>query len=175
MLIRCVTLILLIVLLPGAQSANELDAAEELAETINAYRASMGLHKINISPFLTEVAELHVQDLEENDPARNGCNLHSWSKSKRWSSCCYRPNNDKESCMWDKPREISQGRYSGNGYEIAAWSSHPMTPQYALELWKKSKGHHDIIINSGPWSAVRWRSMGVAISAHHAVVWFGEI
>ena len=145
-----------------------------LADTINEYRQSKGLYTVNPSPYLMQVAELHVQDLEDHKPRSKGCNLHSWSKNKRWTSCCYRPNNDNEPCMWSKPREISFNKYRANGYEIAAWSSQIMTPEYALHLWIQSEDHHAVMINKGHWGAVRWKSMGVAMSDHYAVVWFGE-
>ena len=152
-----------------------LSPSQQLAETINEYRASKGLPRVAVSPLLNEVAQLHVEDLENNSPDRGECNMHSWSKSKQWSSCCYTDNHSNVSCMWDKPREITNNRYSGNGYEIAAWSSNTITPSYALDLWKKSKGHHDVILNRGIWNRATWRSIGVAMSDHYAVVWFGEI
>ena len=155
---------------PGESPSN----SHILAEIINEYRQSKGLRAVKLSPYLMEVAELHVQDLEMNNPAKDDCNLHSWSKNRRWTSCCYRPNNDNEPCMWNKPREISLNKYRANGYEIAAWSSHTMTPEYALNLWIKSDGHHAVILNKGLWGAAHWKSMGVAMSEHHAVVWFGE-
>lgn len=145
-----------------------------MTETINEYRESKGLHPIKENPYLMEVAELHVQDLEVHDPRSKGCNLHSWSKDKRWTACCYRPNNNDEPCMWNKPKEISLNKYRVNGYEISAWSSHTMTPEYALHLWIQSEDHHAVILNKGLWGAAHWKSIGVAMSEHHAVVWFGE-
>lgn len=155
-------------------ASHQHDDDHVLAQTINQYRKSKGLHAIKTNLYLMEVAALHVKDLEENNPAKDGCNLHSWSKDKRWSSCCYRPNNDNEPCMWNKPREISLNTYRATGYEIAAWSSHTMTADYALKLWIESEGHHAVMVNRGLWGAVRWKSIGVAMSEHHAVVWFGE-
>ncbi len=161
---------------PGFSESGVRDASasEALAETINAYRVEMGLPEIKVSRWLNEVAELHVRDLEENSPDRGRCNMHSWSKSRRWSSCCYRMEDPDEACMTSKPREITGWRYEGKAYEIAAWSSAEMAPEYALQLWKESPGHHDVIVNRGSWSAATWRSMGAAMSEHYAVVWFGE-
>lgn len=50
------------------------------------------------------------------------CNLHSWSNNGYglWNGCCYTSNHAAASCMWDKPREISGGIFTGNGYENSA-------------------------------------------------------
>lgn len=150
------------------------DISKRLFDHVNTYRVSLGLHEVPVSPSLNEVAMRHAMDLQENNPDRGRCNLHSWSRSKEWQGCCYRDARPKAECMWEKPREITRGRYTGNGYEIAAWLSEDITPEYALELWKKSKGHHDVMINSGVWSTLKWRAMGAAIYGNYAVVWFGE-
>lgn len=163
------------VLLPIVHSYGQVDAAsQQLFDSVNAYRISLGLHQIAASSSLNEVAMQHAIDLQLNKPDRGRCNLHSWSRSPNWKGCCYRDARPKAECMWDKPREITRGKYAGNGYEIAAWLSEDITPAYALDLWKKSKGHHDVMINSGVWSTLKWRAMGAAIYGNYAVVWFGE-
>lgn len=141
---------------------------------INAYRVERGLEAIPVSRSLTRVAELHVQDLEQHPPTGQ-CNLHSWSAAGAWSPCCYTADHAQARCMWAKPREITRGGYSGNGYEIsAAASGARITPEDALRMWQKSSGHHQVIINQGGWSSIRWQAMGIAMSEHHAVVWFGQ-
>ena len=145
-----------------------------LADAMNEYRMRHGLPAIAISPSLTKVAEMHVQDLHDNRPDREPCNMHSWSSSSAWTPCCFTERSPKDECMWNKPREITRGRYSGYGYEIVAWLSDPIDPDSAIRLWEKSKGHHDMIMNRGNWSQVEWRAMGAAMSEHYAVVWFGS-
>ncbi len=144
----------------------------EIVNIINDYRVSKGLSKIPISPSLNKVAALHVKDLADNHPDNSPCNLHSWSDKGSWSSCCYTPDHAKASCMWNKPRELTS--YKGDGYEIAAWSSNNITAKYALEIWKSSSGHHNVIINASTWSNHTWKAIGGAIYKGYAVVWFGK-
>lgn len=145
-----------------------------LAALINRYRAENRLPAIPLSISLNLVAEAHVADLENTGIAGKGvCNLHSWSDQGSWTSCCYTPDHAHSRCMWDKPREISGGLYRGNGYEISAKTSGTMTPRKALQMWKASPEHVDVLLNNQSWKRMQWRAMGVAVSAHHAVVWFG--
>jgi hypothetical protein len=75
--------------------------------------------------------------------------------------------------MWNKPKEISG--YESEGFEIAFFSSDGAEAQESLEGWKKSEGHHPVIINSGTWKQVRWEAVGVGIFEKYAVVWFGQL
>lgn len=162
-----------------SSSEISLDEAEaKLAQAINSYRASKGLPAIELSASLTKVAQLHARDLSENHKLGSKCNLHSWSKSELWSSCCYTPDHKKAACMWDKPRELTS--YKGDGYEIAFYSNYPYSSiedkvKDALDGWKKSKGHHDMIINRDNWKTAKWKAMGVGIHGEYTVVWFGEL
>jgi len=147
------------------------EKAKEIAELINGYRREKKLPPVFFSQKLTEVAELHVLDLMANPP-KGECNLHSWSESGKWSSCCYTNDHKKASCMWLKPQEING--YSGHGYEIAHWHSQTITPKEAVEGWKKSPGHNQVMVNSGIWKDQKWEAMGVGVSGNYAVVWFGK-
>ena len=144
-----------------------------LADLVNRYRVRSGLEKIPVSVSLTRVAEAHVLDLESNSPGGD-CDLHSWSDKGEWSACCYTSDHAKSRCMWDKPKEITQQRYNGNGYEVAAFSSGAMTAEGALDIWKESSDHQDVILNRGIWAENSWQALGAAVSAHYAVVWFGH-
>lgn len=144
--------------------------AVALAKLINDYRASRKLPRVAISPKLTRVAEAHVRDLGTKYVASETCNMHSWSKQKGWTGCCYDSSKEAAKCMWVKPKEIAG--YAGNGYEIAANAS-GITPAKALELWQKSSAHHAVMINEGIWKKP-WGAMGVAIDGDYAVAWFGE-
>lgn len=149
------------------------DEAYFLAEKINQYRAEQGLPPIPISNAMTSVAQAHVNDLE-NTPLIEGCNLHSWSNQGNWSHCCYTPDHAQVQCALDKPREITNNAYLSDGYEIAAQNDEPMSANQALQQWKASPAHNTAILNQGTWVNHHWQAMGVAISAHHAAVWFGE-
>ena len=144
--------------------------AVALAKLINDYRASIELPRVAISAALTKVAQAHVRDLAANTPVKEGCNMHSWSSKGSWTGCCYDSSKQAARCMWAKPKEIAG--YRSNGYEIAATAS-GVTPEHALEMWQKSKAHHEVMINKGIWKKP-WRAMGVAIDGDYAVTWFGE-
>lgn len=145
---------------------------KKLYQLIMQYRKSKKLPSIPLSNALTQVAQTHAQDLAKNNPNKKPkCNMHSWSNSDQWSGCCYTNNHAKASCMWDKPRELTT--YPGNGYEIAAQST-ILSPQEALNLWKKSTGHNNVIINKDIWKKVQWKSIGIGINGQYATVWFGK-
>lgn len=149
-------------------------AAEELAGLINDYRVEQGLSSVPLSASLTAVAETHVSDLEDNNPDTGDCTLHSWSGSGAWSACCYTADDAEAECMFSKPTEISGGVYTSDGYEIAVRNTLSMTADLALESWQSSDPHHDVILNRDEWAAVEWKALGVALSTHYAVAWFGR-
>lgn len=138
------------------------------------YRKSKKLKPIPYSAKLTKVAQAHVRDLMENyDYASRGeCNPHSWSDKGDWSSCCYTSDHAQASCMWDKPKEISG--YEGNGFEIAYYSSGGANAEEGIEGWKKSPGHNPLLINSGTWSKLEWKGIGIGIYGQYGVVWFSD-
>jgi len=154
----------------SAQSLNE--KSSELFKMVNDYRKSKGLTAIPLNEKLQAVAEAHALDLEKYyNPEDKKCNLHSWSNHGKWSSCCYTDDHAQKECMWRKPKEISN--YAGYGFEIAFYSSQTLTPEMALNGWKSSKGHHDVILNRDIWKTQKFKAMGVFISEHYAVIWFG--
>ena len=72
--------------------------------------------------------------------------------------------------MWSKPRELTS--YSGNGFEISAYTGGNITPEGALDLWKHSSAHNQVMTTQGSWSDLK--TMGVAIDGRYAHVWFGS-
>ena len=145
---------------------------KELYNLIMAYRRTKKLPKVQLSASLTKVAQLHAEDLQNNRPSKGRCNMHSWSETTSWKRCCYTSDHRNPKCMWDKPRELTD--YEGDGYEIAHWFSIGATPESALEGWKKSKGHNEVMINRGIWKQVEWNAIGIGIKDEYAVVWFGR-
>ena len=135
------------------------------------YRANNGLPSIPLSVSLTEVAHLHVVDLENNRPDSSGCSLHSWSEKGKWQSCCYTPDHAQRLCMWNKPKELTA--YTGNGFEIAATKSDFIDAKDALGLWKASQPHNDVVLNKGVYSR-KWNAIGIGIYKRYAVIWFGH-
>lgn len=147
-----------------------------LYRLIMAYRAEQGLATVPLSASLSKVAQVHAWDTITHRPdlGVNGsgvpCNLHSWSDQGQWSSICF--TGPEGSFMWDKPRELTS--YQGNGFEISFGSDpdYPITPALALEGWKGSQPHNDVILNRGPWTTP-WQAIGIGIYRGHAHVWFG--
>ena len=160
---------------PGENDPPELswqatDLELELYEAINDYRAANSLPPIPYSPSLSRVARTHSTDLLQESPHTVGdCNLHSWSDAGPWSSCCYTPDHAEAACMWDKPRELTD--YPGNGYEISVFGT--TTAQDALDAWKGSAGHNNVILNLEGWVDFPWSAMGVGADGAFINVWFG--
>lgn len=152
-----------------------LERAKSLVALINKYRREQGLSEIPYSPWLTYVARWHVYDLENKNPASGACNTHSWSNKGegRWTNCCDIDDDDR-GCSWDKPKEISNGAYNGVGFEIACKYADEMSNSVALDCWKKSSPHLDMMLNRGTWADNKWKAIGAGISYHYAVVWFAE-
>lgn len=153
------------------------DEEKELATLINEYRVALGLEPFTISRSLTTVARAHVIDSNNYSPAQGvdqrgiKCNLHSWSINGSWSPVCYTSDHQYAQQMWDKPRELTS--YTGNGYEISVGSyGGSISPSKALDLWKGSSGHNNVIIGAGSWSTLT--IMGVGINEGYAHVWFGK-
>lgn len=148
----------------------------ELYNNINAYRKQKGLPAIPASGALTYVAQVHAKDLYDHYQESNRCNLHSWSKNGHWEPCCYTDNHRRAECMWFKPAELTG--FDGVGYEMVYYSTYPEDVSNmqvgALEGWKESRKHHEMIINKDIWRQVEWKAIGVAIHKTYAVVWFSD-
>ena len=164
--------ILTILFLACCKKDDMINSGDSLVEVINKYRIENNLTEIPVSPSLTIVAETHARDLAENYIPNDSCNIHSWSGKGNWTPFCYTPDHANARLMWDKPRELTS--YPGNGYEIAAFRSDTMSANAALDLWKNSELHLELIINQGTWKDIKWKAIGGAINGKYAVVWFGE-
>jgi hypothetical protein len=156
------------------------DEEQKLARLIHDYRSKHGLVPTSITYSLTQVAKVHVRDLHENflvtvpQSPGLGCNLHSWSSKGNWTPVCYRPDYALAATMWNKPREITANMYTGNGYELAYWSSIPATASRILTGWQQSPPHQAVLLETGGWQQKRWPAMGVGIHGQFAAVWFGD-
>lgn len=145
---------------------------KRLYDLISQYRQEKGLKKIPLSVSLTIVAQAHVKDLQNNNPDKDNCNLHSWSNKGKWKSCCYTDDHAKATCMWDKPKELT--KYQGYGFEIACQGLDSDKALSALNMWKSSDAHNAVILNEGMWNNSTWNSIGIGIYGDYAVVWFGK-
>jgi hypothetical protein len=156
-------------------SQKELD----LYNAINDYRRSKGLANIPLSSSLTYVAQTHAYDLSYNRPFSSKCNMHSWSDKGKWSSCCYTSDHKQKECMWNKAREMT--KYKGDIYEIShgyaqfdKFSGDTVTAFGALDGWKNSSGHNNVILNKDIWASTKWNAIGIGINRDFACVWFGK-
>ncbi len=161
---------------PGVRSTKPATADEQwrFADSINTYRVARRLPRITVSASLMAVARTHLEDLEQRYRRGTLCNMHSWSNAGNWSGCCYTPDHANAACMWNKPDEITGGRYGAPGYEIVAHYTDPITPARALLIWQESPAHLAMLLNTQQWAQHPWQAMGAAIGHHYAVVWFGE-
>lgn len=155
---------------------------EQLAQLVNEYRAENALPPIPVGQNLTDVAQWHTADLAYasfvsgtfgQDPS---CNLHTWYgiPGAPYTTCCYTSDHAQAACMWNKPGEVSGGSYSPYGFEIAAWGY--STVEAALDGWKNSSGHDDVILNNPPWNNYTWRAMGIGVDPINRwyFVWFAD-
>ena len=165
---------------PASSSQPICVSSQELAlyKALMQYRKEKKLPSIPLSPNLTKVAQMHAEDVANHFPFAEGCNLHTWSESTAWSGCCYTADHAQAKCMWDKPRELSN--YTGSGFEISSiylWNNDvkakDIPTENAMNGWKKSKGHNDIITNQGAWKDKSFKAIGVGTYKGYACVWFG--
>ncbi|MDO5755879.1 MAG: cell wall-binding repeat-containing protein [Tissierellia bacterium] len=152
---------------------------KELIQLVNDYRKSQGLKELPISKSLTYVARTHARDLQKYRPQdqkdSRGIkgNTHSWSNHGNWSPVIYTPDHKYSDKMWSKPGELTA--YPGYGYEIVCYMREhrfKITPKKALDGWKTSPDHNDVIIGREDWKDLT--TMGVAIDGSYASIWFGE-
>ncbi len=157
-------------------------AEAELARLVNERRREHGLDPVPLSRSLSLVARWHAIDLQENDPAtgkdRRGlpCGLHSWSDKGPWSPVCYTSDHFYAQKMWNKPRELTQNRYFGNGYENVYWTSGERAdPGRAVDYWISRSEEGDVILERKLWDQMGWPAFGVGLYGQYAVVWFGDM
>jgi len=157
------------------------DDARAMYDLMMQYRNQMGKPTVPVSSGLTTVAEAHCEDLfashypvSGRNTTPNGCNTHSWYNPPRGATpCCYTEDHQQATCMWDKPKQLSN--YKGNGYEIAHGPLSSANPNIWMEDWKRSQGHNDVIIENPPFQ--QFHAVGVACcgtpNRQFAVTWFG--
>lgn len=150
-----------------------------LLNKINDYRLENGLTEIPLSASLTKVAQNHAYDLSYNRPAKEECNMHSWSSNGNWKECCYTNDHKEKEAMWSKPSEITS--YTGEGYEICfgfaqfeVYNGDTVSAQTAFDSWQLSPGHNAVMINKKVWKKTKWNAIGIGIVRDFVCVWFGE-
>ena len=153
---------------------------KKLFELVNNYRIDKGLKEIPLSISLTFVAQTHAKDLHNNRPAASdSCNMHSWSKTRDWSDCCYDKSHRQKECMWDKPKQLTN--YNGKGFELShgfgqlkEFKGDTVTAESALKGWINSVHHNNVLINKKVWSKIEWNAMGIGIHKDFICLCLGE-
>nr|WP_089217895.1 CAP domain-containing protein [Sphingomonas laterariae] len=167
-------------LLAGVGSWSQASEEDRVARMVNEYRMDHGLPPVPFSRALTQVAVAHARDLEDHEPdagtdgAGRRCTMHSWSRASGAKPVCYTADHARAVDMWNKPWEITRGRYKERGFEIAARYSEGIDADMAFDLWLGSPGHRAVILEQGGFRGSNWQAMGVAIDGRYAVVWFGK-
>ncbi len=170
--------IILLLTTMGPAFAHQVSLSTEestLYELLESYRAENGLAGIPLSVSLTHTAQTHARDLADHFAFGTSCNMHSWSGNGPWSECCYTEDHAQARCMWEKPGELTD--YPDNGYEIAFGGpgGYIATAEAAMEGWKGSHGHNDVMLSNGTWANIPWKAVGVGLHKGFAVIWFGGV
>jgi hypothetical protein len=158
----------------GSDSLKKGTSQDEtiLFNMINDMRIQNKLPVIPYSFNLSKVAHIHIDDLIKWRPQDQGCSLHSWSGSGKWSPCCNTKDPSGIQCMKAKPGEITA--YTGNGYELIYWGEEKASPVDAIALWQQVSASSDMILGRGKWKGYQWKALGVGIKEGYAILWFGD-
>lgn len=144
----------------------------DLFYKINELRIDYGKPKLQLSASLSYVAQLHVNDLQINNPDTSVCNLSSWSGNGDWTPCCYTKYLHNPDCMWDKPKELTP--YPYRGYELVVFIQDDFNTDTIINLWSDSKEVLDMLLTRGTYSKKKWICAGVAINDNYVSLWFGQ-
>jgi Ca2+-binding RTX toxin-like protein len=131
----------------------------DLYHLIMDYRAENGLASIALSESLTVTAGRHAIDTtaniwDESIELPDGANLHSWSDDYYYS------DHSSPETMWYAPSRLGTA-YTSPGFEISAAGY--ASVEAALEGWKGSSGHDDVILNNSIWTDMEWTSIGIGV------------
>merc|ERR1712126_226767 len=117
----------------------------DLEWLINEERKRHGLRSLGCDEGMRYVAYMHATNQIDNNFGGNStCNLHSWAGDR---SCCFTSDFSNNNCMWNKPNELYGD--TRPGFEISTWNSGEMSAEGALEHWKGSTGHFNVILTKG--------------------------
>lgn len=147
-------------------AGDEINAAErELHRIINEYRAQNKLAAVALSEPLSNVANRHILDLT----------LNVKYLTHGWSNCPYDIKRAETwNCLFESPQRLKSA-YTGQGFEnLYRNLNGAATPALALEAWKKSQMHNNLILNLDVWKDTRYDAFGVAIEGNYAAIWFGS-
>ena len=145
---------------------DEISPAEkELFRMINEYRAQNNLPPVTLSEPLSFVANRHILDLTMN--------VKYFTHG--WSNCPYDIKSEKTwNCLFESPQRL-RTNYKGQGFEnLYRNINGNATPALALDAWKKSPMHNNLILNLDVWKDTKFDAFGLAVSGNYAAIWFGS-
>jgi len=143
-----------------------------LAEMINTLRRQNRQPEIALSASLTNVAKLHVNDLQVNKPDTSICSTASWSNKGQWTPCCFTSLAPNFECIWNKPKELTG--YNYRGYEIVHFEEGIIVVDSMFSLWAKTPAVIDMLLGRNHHSDKRWAAMGIAVGENYVSVWLGQ-
>ncbi len=143
-----------------------------LFDMINVLRVDYSKPELQLSASLSYVADLHVNDLQNNNPDTSICNLSSWSDKGDWTPCCYTKYLHNPDCMWDKPKELTP--YPYRGYELVTFFEEGINTDSIINLWSNSKEVLDMILTRGSYAKKKWICAGIGINDNYVSLWFGQ-
>ncbi len=150
-----------------------IDSIEkDLYTLINQLRVDYGKSELQLSASLSYVANLHVNDLQNNNPDTSICNLSSWSDKGNWTPCCYTKYLHNPDCMWDKPKELTPFTY--RGYELVTFFQNDFNTDTIINLLSNSKEALDMILTQGYYKKKIWICAGIGISENYVSIWFAQ-
>jgi hypothetical protein len=161
------------ILTKGSALSRQIGTCNELENEINKERSRNGLGPLKCDHNMRWVANQHVNNQLDNGYTfgkefPNGCNGHSWFGAV---GCCFSTDSATWPCMWNKPLELSKWD-DRNGYEISSWTTGAMTPATALESWRGSSGHYNVILTQGEWTDLKTVGCGWRKTVAHC--WFAK-
>ena len=145
---------------------------QDLYTLINQLRADYDKSELQLSASLSYVANLHVNDLQNNNPDTSICNLSSWSDKGNWTPCCYTKYLHNPDCMWDKPKELTPFTY--RGYELVTFFQNDFNTDTIINLLSNSKEALDMILTQGYYKKKIWICAGIGISENYVSIWFAQ-
>jgi sporulation related protein len=143
-----------------------------LFDFINQLRKDYGKDLIQLSASLSYVANIHVNDLQTNNPDSSICNSSSWSDKGTWTPCCYNKYVYNPDCMWDKPKELTS--YTYRGYELVTYFADGVNVDSISQLWSDSKPVLDMLLTRGDYEKKKWICGGLSIGTNYVSLWFGQ-
>lgn len=145
----------------------------QLYSLINSYRIRLALDPIPLSKSLCYVAKTHAFDLANYDNPNDKCNMRSWSDKGHWKAFCFPKDQNRKNDVKEKAKEISN--YPGKAWEITYWEDDIQDMSSVLNFWNEIPYSADMISNTGKWSSVEWKSIGVGIQDGYILLWLGKM